>query len=249
MKQVDIPQEEIANLPPSETDESVQQVAQNYNTSPRTVVRKIKGLNIKAKADKGDVAPPPLSAMETSEGKTISSEPQVDYDAVAKSMIMMAELALKSVSMVSKGKIDYEPLSNKEIEQCTMQLRTQTKVLDMVNGAPILSTVMAVGFVGVTFMSHVKINKGDKKIDGDKKTSVNPKELKYLKDEEKNLLAKDFIEEKSGFETGKNIKPSVLFQTKEHQDALKKLDKLPTPNDMSSMTEEEIVERFEEYGV
>lgn len=115
--------------------------------------------------------------------------PQINYDDQVNSLWSSIDMIFGLVAIVSRGKIEYTPLTKEEIQKLTNATKTNG-IIQRVSSEGGLSNILMVGTVLFIFKNKIKIVKSDKE---DKKVSHKSESHKSeVKEEKPNLSEEDF---------------------------------------------------------
>lgn len=139
------------------------------------------GLKLGFKPDSGDKNPPKPSDTLSASGAGIAQAPTVDYHSVATGLITMIDGMMKVVSMMTKGRLEYEPLNSQEKNVCATALENEKGVLEFMSKTQGMNHLIVLATLAGVFMPKIKYkapppkdknDKGKEKPKNDGKTLV-----------------------------------------------------------------------------
>lgn len=113
------------------------------------------GLQLAFKSDSGDKNPPKPSDT-LSASSTINQAPTVDYHSVATGLITMIDGMMKVVSMMTKGRLEYEPLNSQEKNVCATALENEKGVLEFMSKTQGMNHLIVLATLAGVFMPKIK---------------------------------------------------------------------------------------------
>jgi len=137
-----------------------------------------KKINVKFTPDTGDNNPPPLTDLQA------VNIPQIDYPAVATGLVTTIDMMLHLVSVMSKGKLEYQQLSEHEKKICAGALEGEKPVLDFMAKSQGMNHIVVLATFAGVFGTKIKIKKTEKT---DKKESKKIIDLQEKTAEEKEI--------------------------------------------------------------
>lgn len=150
--------EEIPDIP--NVEKEVKQVKKRGRPKKEKKQVSNKSLDLQFVPDSGDASPPKIEQFkQESENKALM---EIDYKTTARGFLQMIDMIMSFMSMVSKGALEYEKLTEREFEAGANALMMEKKVLELIASQSwAVHAIVMMQLVGV-FAPRIKIRKKKK---------------------------------------------------------------------------------------